>query len=531
LEKLYNSTFQKQWDRALERVKMLSPGDLEEMEIQIKKLERYYEMSGVRKLSTSLGTYPDEYSSKINILKSDMCEIISRRFRNMAQKISDLVGDTGELYDFEDDRRNFDEALVLFRMLRAFFRRWKLDTDKYHYTGESFDYSYALKELAYKLAKKRMLLMREHSSMQKVVDYKQKIQVLDEVSSEVSKLFDWYKWNYLNIDGLNSQWSGSESDGSRWMIVDFIEDDLDIAPLERFRNVPTAAELRDIQKMFDRFVDFYRKNDLVEINELGALSDYALFKEYAANFSLYSDDAEERMKAGLMEQMLFLHKVLHDAKERVELKSRTEEILENSFAMYFAPVDEIYSILKQGFICSEHSVHHRYSGNQYDNLVFHIDADIKDGDIGFIFPLTKVVDEHKFYQVSYNPLVKEALSESNTFLHVFSNHHSKPLKIDITRGVFVAPRDKIVKYAVDGQVVKESSEQYFRRFFATLANQESDWFDPSRLQNWLSRHCSMTTLQGKSSSTCCATRALSLSSITSQTRNTTTLLFPHYLVN
>jgi hypothetical protein len=489
LERLYNSTFQKQWERTLNRIKFLSPGDLEEMEQQIRKLERYYEISGVKKLSIALGSYPDEYASKINTLKADQCEIISRRFRTMVQKITDLVGDIDELHEFDDERRRFDEALVLFRMLRAFYKRWKLDTDAYHYAGDSTDYRYALKELAYKLAKKRMLLMKEHSSMKRIINYRQKTQVLDEISSEVSKLFDWYKLNYLNIDGMNKSWIGAEELDTPWMVVDLIDDDLSIAPLEKFRNTPTDIELQDVRKMFDRFINFYREHELVDLNEMGALSDYAMFKEYAANFSLYSEDAEERLKAGLMEQMMTLHTVMREVNERVEVKKRTEELFENSFAMYFAPVDEIYSILQKGFICSEHSIHHKYSGKHFDSLVFNVDTDIKDGDIGFIFPMTKVIEGHRFYQVSYNPLVKEGLSESNTYLHLFSHSNHKPLKIDIRLGIFIAPRNKIVRYTVNGQTIKETSEQYFKRFFASLANCDSDWFECDRLQNWLSRHC------------------------------------------
>ena len=53
LERLYNSTFQKSWDKTLDRIRLTSPGDLEEMDVLVRKLERYYEISGIRKLSTS----------------------------------------------------------------------------------------------------------------------------------------------------------------------------------------------------------------------------------------------------------------------------------------------------------------------------------------------------------------------------------------------------------------------------------------------------------------------------------------------
>ena len=491
LERLYNSTFQRGWDKTIDRIRLTSPGELEEMDKHIRKLEGLYEMSGIRKLSTALGTYPDEYASRIRSLRADLCETIGRKFRGVSKQISDLVGDHESISDFERDRKRFDEAITLFRMMRAFYKRWKLYADDYRYAGERFDFSFALKEQAYKLARKRMLLMGEYTSMKKVVDYRQKLGVLDEISGEVSKLSDWYRTNYLNVGKDSSAWTGTDEpeDSAPWMPVDFLDYDPDIAPLERFRKVPTDAELDDINKMFGRFIDFYRRHELVDVSEVGFLSDYARFQEYSANFSLYSEDAGERLKAGLMEQMLTLHKVLRDAKERVNLKRHTEKMFGNSFGMYFASIDEVYRILQQGSISSEHSVHHKYSKNRYDSIVFNVDSDIKDGDIGFIFPLTKLLDGHRFYQVSYNPLVKEGLSESNTYLHLFGHHPNKPLKIDIRTGVFIAPKNKVVRYTMDGKVVRETSEQYFKRFFATLANCGSDWFERDRLQNWLSRHC------------------------------------------
>ncbi len=464
------------------------------MDAHIRKLERLYEMSGIRKLSTSLGTYPDEYANRIRRLRGDLCETIGRKFRNVQRQVVDTLGDPDSLEDYEKDRKRFDEALALFRMLRAFYKRWKLYADSYRYAGERFDFTYALKEMAHRLARKRTVLMKEHSSMKGAVDYRAKLEVLEEISGEVSKLFDWYQGNYLNMDGWNPSWIGVDDQeidrgGTMWMPVRFLDEDPDIAPLERFRNVPSEAELDDVQKLFGRFVDFYRRHELVDLSELGVLSDYVKFRDYAANFSLYSEDADERLKAGLMEHMLRLHQVVRDARERANLKQHTEMMLGNSFGMYFAPVDEVYDILKKGYISSEDSIHHRISGRHHDQLIFDVDADIKDGDIGFIFPLTKLLDGHRFYQVSYNPLVKEGLSESNTNLHLFAGHPGKPVKIDIRLGIFVAPRDKIVRYEVDGRTVRETSEQYFKRFFASLANVCTDWFDCSRLHNWLSRHC------------------------------------------
>ena len=355
LERLYNPRFHKQWERTVERIKRLSPGDLEEMDEQIKKLGSYYEFSGIKKISVSLGTYPDEYSSKIKRLRGDLCEIIARKFRSISRQIYDLIGDPDCVSDFDDERKKFDESLVTFRMLRAFYKRWKLDSADYRYVGEQFDFAFAIKDLAFKLAKKRMLLMKEYTSMKKVVDYRQRTKVLDEISYEVSFLFDWYRLNYLNLDSRNSSWIGSDwlDDADPWMPVNFLDSDPGLIPMERFRKIPSKTELSDVHKLFERFVGFYRQHELLGADELDFISDFALFKEYAANFSLYSEDAAERLKAGLMRQMLTLHKVVRDAKERVNLKQHTELMLQNSFAMYFAPIDEIYSILQKGFISSD----------------------------------------------------------------------------------------------------------------------------------------------------------------------------------
>ena len=48
-----------------------------------------------------------------------MCETISTKVRNMSNKVSDLIGDHEVLEDFDNDKDRFDEALAVFRMLRA----------------------------------------------------------------------------------------------------------------------------------------------------------------------------------------------------------------------------------------------------------------------------------------------------------------------------------------------------------------------------------------------------------------------------
>ena len=488
--RLYNSAFQKQWESTLAKIRLTSPGDLEELDSLIKTLERLYALSGIRKLSSSLGTYPDEYASRIRSLRSDMQETIARKFRTVEQQISRLIGDPESINDFDAERKRFDEALSLFKMLRAFYGRWKLNTEDYRYPGERYDFTYTIKNTAYSLAKKRMLLMKEHTSMKKVVDYKQKLEVLDEISTEVSKLFDWYRSSYLNQDSKNSSWIGAEhASGAPWMPVNFLDDDLGIAPLEKFRKTPSSQELDDVKKLFEHFVEFYRQHDLVGVGEIGTIADYAKFKDYSANFSLYSEDAEERLKAGLMEQMLSLHKTYRDAKERRSLKSHTEKLFESSFGMYFAPIDEIYTILKQGYITPGNLIRSKIADSRYETLVFNVDSDIKEGDIGFIFPLTKLLHNHLFYQVSYNPLVKEGLSESNTYLHLFTKDPDEQLKIDIRDGIFIAPKDKMLYYNIRGHQFRESCKDYFLKFFMTLNSTNSSWFDQARLKNWLSRHC------------------------------------------
>jgi hypothetical protein len=489
LEQLYNTSFQRRWDRILDKLRLTAPSELEVVAEQIKELERCYELSGMRKMSLALGTYPDDYASKIKSLRSDLCELIARKFRSVSGQVSDMIGDPDSVSDFERERKRFGDALTLFRMLNAFYKRWRLDTPEYRYAGERFDFSFAMKDLANRLARKQTLLMKEYSSMRKIVDYSQKIKVLDEISSEVEKLFGWYRLNYLNLDGRNPSWTGSESqDSVPWLPINFLYEDFCIAPLERFRRVPAGQELGDIQKVFDRFVEFYREHELVKLDELGVLGDYVKFRDYAANFSLYSEDAEERLKAGLMEQMLNLHKVLRDAKERVNLKRHAERLLENSFAMCFGSIDEIYKTLLNGKISPSDSLKSVFSGSFHDCLVFSIDADIKEGDIGFVFPVTKLLAGNLFCQLS-EVQRGSVLSESGSQLYVFSKDPQLPLEIDIRNGIFIAPKDKIVTYHINGKVVKESCEQYFRKFFTRLAAQNSGWFESSRLNNWLSRHC------------------------------------------
>jgi len=479
LQKLYSSAFQKRWDRLMKRVTLISPGDLEQMEVLITKLENLYERSGMKSASRSAGSYPDEYSSKISSLWSGFCDTVSVKFHAMSRRIDDLIADPEDIVDYERDRERLDDALVHFRMLRAYYRRWRLETKKYRSIGDDFDFNNAIKGIAYRLARKRMVLMREYRSMKNVNDYKMKIKALDNITGGVTKLFSWYSQEFLNIDGRNMGWTKSDVGATPWMFVDFLEDDPGLAPLERFRKIPSSAELDDIRKTVGCFVDFFRKNGLVEKGEIGVLSDYAAFKDYAANFSLYSDDCDERLKAGMLDQLLMLHKVGADARSRVRLKRSFEQEFEQGFAMYFAPVDEVYQILQDGFISSDKSIHHRYSGGNYDNLVFPIDAKVRPGDIGFVFPVTRLVENNTFFEVS---------DGNRKHLHVYSRDPSTPLKIDVRKGVFIAPKEKVVHYRSGEKIVKESCEDYFKRFFAALSGTAS-WFDNKRVDNWLSRHC------------------------------------------
>jgi len=477
VERLYNSTFRRKWDKTIKRIKMISPADLEEMDSEVSKLERYYEMSGMRKISVSLGTYPDDFASKIKVFRSNMSDTISSRFNSMFRKISDLIGDACSVSDFDRERKRFDEALVMFRMMRAFFRRWKLDTDQY--AGRGTDFKASIADLSYRLAKKRMLLMKEHKYMSDSVVQRQKTDSLQDISCEVSKLLSWYKGNYLNVDSKNKAWIGSGSDDV-WMAVQFIDEDTDAIPLERFRNTPSRDEVSVVSGLFDRFVKFYMENEIISGEDSGVVYDYDMFKEYAAKFSSDSDDADVRLKSGFIGQMTVLHKVLNDAKDRIASKSSADAMVSGSFATYFAPVDEIYQILKDGRISSEYSIHNRISGNKHGTLMFNISSDIQDGDIGFVFPLSKLVDGHRFYM---------SKDGSGKQMHLFSKTPEKPLKIDVRLGVFVAPKGRTVRYKMGDSIIDESSEDYFRKLFLTLAASGSSWFEADRAHNWLSRHC------------------------------------------
>ncbi|MBI5880870.1 hypothetical protein HZB90_01940, partial [archaeon] len=158
LEQLYNTSFQRRWDRILDKLRLTAPSELEAVADQIKELERCYELSGMRKMSLALGTYPDDYASRVKSLRADLCESIARKFRSVSNQVSDMIGDPDSVSDFERERKRFGDALTLFRMLNAFYKRWRLSTPEYRYAGERFDFNFAMKELANRLARKQTLL-------------------------------------------------------------------------------------------------------------------------------------------------------------------------------------------------------------------------------------------------------------------------------------------------------------------------------------------------------------------------------------
>jgi len=468
LERLYNSAFHRNWEKTCERMKTISPGDLEEMDYEIGKLERYYNLSGIRKLSVSFGAYPDQYAVKIKSLRGSLNDSICRKFRSISSSISHLVGDPVSVVDLERDKKRFDDALVQYKLLAAFYRRWKLDTLEYRNIGDKFDYAFTMKEIAYNMARKRVLLLKEHVGNKRSVEYKQKLGFLSTVSSKVSAVVDAYHNNYLNIDGNNASWSGLDAP---WVSVDYVEDDKMLLPLERLRKVPSSQELSDLQNIFTAFVDMLDKGGLIDEEEKEIFSDYNKLKGHSVNFSLGSDDADERLKAGVIDEMLKFHKVYGDALSRAVLRKTAEKLIETGFAMYFAPLADIYKILEKGSITADSSASR--------GVVFRIDSDIGAGDMGFIFPLSKVVDDNLFYQ---------AADEVGKYVHVLGKSDA-PVEIDIRKGIFIAPKDLMVRYNVDGNIMRERSEDYFRRFFSALAGSGSQWFDHSRLQGWLSRHC------------------------------------------
>ncbi len=477
LERLYGSTFQRGWDRTIQRIMRISPGDLEEMDCEIRKLERYYELSGFKKINASLGFNPDIYSQKLNVFKSNLSDGIVSRFRSMSQKIMRLVGDPESISDFERDRKKLDEALSVFRMLRAFYRRWKIDRGDYLPPGMRDGLVKSMRNLAFTIAKKHSLLMKEHKSIADDVELAKKSRALEQVESEVMPILDWYSSSYLNIDSKNRCWSGDCSGAG--LPVLFFDEDHFIAPLERLKNVPSSVEMIEIQEALGRFTGFYTEHGLVGRDALDVIGDYFALKEQLA-----SVNSDKCVESALFEKILSLHRVNHDAKSRIESKDRFEDFLSNGFVSYFAPVDEVYRIIERGFISSEDSVFHKFSGKNYNNLVFSMGAEIKDGDVGFIFPASKVLEGSRFF----------ISSDGSDKLHVFSGSQGLPLKIEISKGIFVAPKDRIVRYRSGNDVVRETSESYFRKFFSALPAKGS-WLGYDSLQDWLSLNCAFYDYQ------------------------------------
>ncbi len=456
LNNVQKSRFHKKWNRCLDKLRLSSPGDLEQRDTFIKKLERYYEFSGIKHFNNSFGSQSDDYASTLRFLKDDFCDTVSEKFQLQQNKISQLLGDSDSITDFQKDKAIFEEAFSLFKVLRAFYKRWKLNTGKYKYMGERFDFTSAVKDLAIKIAKKRASLMKESARIQKMLDFKKNVSVLDDLEFEVSKFFNWYQSTYASKE-------------------------LDILPLEHFSNIPCENDILEINGLFNKFVEFYAQNDFLESNH-GVLTSHLSLKDFSKNFSIDSEDSNIRMKAAFSKQLLILHEVVKDTKTRVALKKEAEHEIKNGFAVYFVSIDETYEIFKQGFISSNTSIQYKHSKDHYDNLIFQMGVDVKDGDMCFIFPVSKIIKNNKFYQVN------DKSASGKKLLRVFSKNHETPLHIDVSEGIFIMPKNKNLSYYCGQNLVKENTKDYFERFFSSRSL-ETSWVSEFGGLNWLKKHC------------------------------------------
>lgn len=469
LEKRFKGVFEKKWGRGISKIRSLSPGDLECMDSEIKKLELLYEISGI-KSTKSAGQ--NDYLYTLQRLKADQADIILKKFKITIDKIDLLLGNPTKVKDAEIEAKRFDEALSQFSLLKALYHRWSLHSNKHRSVNEDYDYNEQLKHVAVRLAKKRKLLMEEKLKRKQIIAYQNKTKILGEIADEMSNVSAWYERNYLNVEGKNPLWSPQ---GAVGVPVDYIDSSDHVAPLELLKKVPSRTEIEHVQFNLRKFIDHYFKNSMIDLKELEILEDYERLLEYSASFDINSEDSEHRLKTVLFDKLLEVHRVLNDARSRSELKSVKDEEFNSSFAMYFAPVEEVYRILRRGYISSDDAVKSTESGS---GLVLDLNAEIKSGDMGFIFPVTRICKDLKFTQLS---------SEDSDELHLFTKDGSS-VKIDVRDGFFVAPKNRPVEYSADGKKIKETCEKYFVRFFSSLGN-SAEWFDGDRAKGWHDRHC------------------------------------------
>ncbi len=466
--------FQKRWDHLVSKIEKLDPDALEEFENILSKLNRLYASSSAKVISKHF-RIQDEYLPKLEQLHHELALRIDKKFMQIHKETLEIIGDPDTIKDIEKEHSLLQEATDRLRLLAGFHHRWK---HRYH-----TDRLGELRILRDRVARKHTTIMHKRSEHKKVATYKEKLNVLETLKQEADRVYDWYCSTYLNLDSNNRLWHGKElPKGVSWIPVEFF-DTPTIAPLEPFRKIPHEKEIKEMEKLFAKFLDFYMKHDILTTDDRERISEYESFLTYSEKFSLDSEDPEDRLKAALLAQLSTFHTVMKDAKARHEKKQKHENTFELSFAAYFAPIDEIYKILLRGHISSEDSIKTQANGLE-KGTVLDLFPHIHHGDIGFIFPVTKIASKHLFTQLR---------DKDKNELHIYNKDPEQHVKIDIRDGVFIAPKDKTVSYILNDSRVEESYEIYFHKFFYHLKNNPHEWFDPSRTEGWLRRHCMFYT--------------------------------------
>ncbi len=464
--------FHKRWEGLLRKLESIDPDSLEQHEDILRKLHALHKASSIHIMSKH-HQIKDEYQPVLEKLNRSFKQKVDRKFHHLHSRISGLIGDPYKTEDIKHERQNFQEALESFRLLIAFYKRWQ---------GYILnDYSQHLSDLRNALAEKHSTLLTHMTAKKKIQEYKDRLRILDLLSGEINKLYNWYCEEYLNLNGNNKNWHKKDlPDDVSWISVDFLDSGLPTAPLEPFRKVPSRSELEDMKKLFGKVIRFYTKNDMISSKEKSQILDYDSFLRFAEQFSLDSEDPHERLKSALLDQLGTFHRIMNDAHSRVLQKKNHEKKLQLSFVSYFAPIDEIYNILLTGKISSANSIHTKVSGIR-KGIIMKLHPRVEHGDIGFIFPVTKVLTKHLFLQI------RDGDEEE---IHFFNKEDpEKDVEIDIRDGIFIAPKNMRVTYSLKGKKICETSEQYFKRFFYSIADNPPDWFDANRTENWLSRHC------------------------------------------
>ncbi|MFC1723651.1 hypothetical protein ACFL0V_05920 [Nanoarchaeota archaeon] len=445
----------------------LDPECLEEFEQVLKKVKQTYARSPMKLMHKYLKLEQD-YENKIQNLEYLLQQRITKKFQALQVKISALMNDI----EAEDpgEKKRFEEAAEAFKLLVGFHQRWK----------HIRNFSAELNDLRIQLANKHTRLLHTLKAHKHVYDYKDKLIVLQKLGEEIDRLYDWYCTEYLNLED-NPHWHNyTELDhGTRWMHVDFHTTDPGTAPLEHMKKIPTREEVAKMQDLFSKFLHFYTKHDLISHDEIRKIENYDSFTRMFENHTLHADDAEERFKAALLEQVGTFHTLIQDANGRHNHKLKHEQRLNLGFVSYFAPLDEIYNILSTGVIHSQHSLSTKVAGIN-NGIILNMFPKIEHGDAGFIFPITKIMSKHLFTQLT---------TEDGSELHVFHKDPDSHIMVDIRDAIFIAPKEKLLKFQYKGYNYEETYEKYFLRFFKTLARIPPKWFDPTKLEGWLSRHC------------------------------------------